>query len=234
MRGAKVVFCRKRNKYVKKRKSLVYISVFHTGNKEWNSSNSSKSKKIKIVQITCYFLAKQLCDAISTVTYNVIYNTIYIILTRFIKLNVWYYDVTHSYEVDYRLLNHISSYLYEIFMELFQSRQNDQITPVFDTCGWRCVVTPSTKIIIGTRRIIIGARRKFERVENTMVMVRKEIKEMRDLLIEKVEKSMAGKLKEMGKECAGTSKRNDDGSTPENGDGSKRDKIYHREHEKRN
>ena len=31
---------------------------------------------------------------------------------------------------------------------------------------------------------------KFERVENTMVMVRKEMKEMRDLLIEKVEKSM--------------------------------------------
>ena len=40
---------------------------------------------------------------------------------------------------------------------------------------------------------------KFERVENTMVMVRKEMKEMRDLLIEKVEKSMAGKVKEMEK-----------------------------------
>ena len=37
-----------------------------------------------------------------------------------------------------------------------------------------------------------------------------------------------------GKECGGTSKRNDDGSTPENRDRSKRDKIYHREHEKRN
>ena len=40
---------------------------------------------------------------------------------------------------------------------------------------------------------------KFERIENTMVMVRKEMKEMRDLLIEKVEKSMAGKVKEMEK-----------------------------------
>ena len=40
---------------------------------------------------------------------------------------------------------------------------------------------------------------KFERVENTMVMVRKEMKEMRDLLIEKVEKSMAGKVKKMEK-----------------------------------
>ena len=40
---------------------------------------------------------------------------------------------------------------------------------------------------------------KFERVENTMVMVRKEMKEMRDLLIEKVEKSMEGKVKEMEK-----------------------------------
>ena len=40
---------------------------------------------------------------------------------------------------------------------------------------------------------------KFERIENTMVMVRKEMKEMRDLLIEKVEKSMTGKVKEMEK-----------------------------------
>ena len=38
---------------------------------------------------------------------------------------------------------------------------------------------------------------KFERVEKTMVMVRKEMKEMKDLLIEKVEKSMTGKVKEM-------------------------------------
>ena len=71
-----------------------------------------------------------------------IYYTIYIIFTEFFKLNVWYYNVTHLYEVDYRLLSHISSYLYEIFMELFLSRQNDQIAPVLDTCGWHCVVTP--------------------------------------------------------------------------------------------
>ena len=71
-----------------------------------------------------------------------IYYTIYIIFTEFFKLNVWYYNVTHLYEVDYRLLSHISSYLYEIFMELFLSRQNDQIAPVLDTCGWRCSVTP--------------------------------------------------------------------------------------------
>ena len=32
-----------------------------------------------------------------------------------------------------------------------------------------------------------------------MVMVRKEMKEMRDLLIEKLEKSMTGKVKEMEK-----------------------------------
>ena len=62
--------------------------------------------------------------------------------TEFFKLNVWYYNVTHLYEVDYRLLSHISSYLYEIFMELFLSRQNVQIAPVLDTCGWRCSVTP--------------------------------------------------------------------------------------------
>ena len=71
-----------------------------------------------------------------------IYYTIYIIFTEFFKLNVWYYNVTHLYEVDYRLLSHISYYLYEIFMELFLSRQNDQIANVLDTCGWRCVVTP--------------------------------------------------------------------------------------------
>ena len=27
-------------------------------------------------------------------------------------------------------------------MELFLSRQNDQIAPVLDTCGWHCSVTP--------------------------------------------------------------------------------------------
>ena len=64
-------------------------------------------------------------------------------------------------------------------------------------------------------------------------MVRKEMKEMKDLLIEKVEKSVEGKVGD-GNECGRTSKRNDDGSTTENGDRSKRDKIYHREHEKRN
>ena len=37
-----------------------------------------------------------------------------------------------------------------------------------------------------------------------------------------------------GEDRGGTSKRNDDGSTPENGDGSKRDKIYHWEQETRN
>ena len=30
-------------------------------------------------------------------------------------------------------------------MELFLSRQNDQIAPVLDTCGWHCVVTPVSK-----------------------------------------------------------------------------------------
>ena len=64
-----------------------------------------------------------------------IYYTIYVILTNFIMLTVWYYNVTHSYEVDYRLLSNITSYLYEIFMELFLSRQNDQIAPVLDTFG---------------------------------------------------------------------------------------------------
>ena len=73
-----------------------------------------------------------------------IYYTIYNIFTEFFNLNVWYYNLTHLYEVDYRLLSHISSYLYKIFMELFLSRQNDQIAPVLDTCDWHCVVTPST------------------------------------------------------------------------------------------
>ena len=73
-----------------------------------------------------------------------IYYTVYIIFTEFFKLNVLYYNVTHLYEVDYMLLSHISSYLYEIFMELFLSRQNDQIAPVLDTCGWHSVVTPSS------------------------------------------------------------------------------------------
>ena len=61
-----------------------------------------------------------------------------------------------------------------------------------------------------------------------MVMARKEMKEMRNLLVEKVEKSMRGKVKEMEKNVVEQlSKRNDDGSIPESGDGSKRDKIYH-------
>ena len=48
-----------------------------------------------------------------------------------------YYNETHSYEVDYRLLSRISYHRpkYEIFMELFLSRQNDQIAPVLDTSG---------------------------------------------------------------------------------------------------
>ena len=54
MRGAKVVFCRERNKYVKIQILGVKISIFHTENKEWNILNSSQSKKIKIVQITSY------------------------------------------------------------------------------------------------------------------------------------------------------------------------------------
>ena len=62
--------------------------------------------------------------------------------TEFFKLNIWNYNVTHLYEVDYRLLSHISSYLYEIFMELFLTRQIDQIAPVLDTCGWSCSVKP--------------------------------------------------------------------------------------------
>ena len=33
---------------------LVNIIVFHIQNKEWNSLNSRKPKKIKIVQITSY------------------------------------------------------------------------------------------------------------------------------------------------------------------------------------
>ena len=53
--------------------------------------------------------------------YCYIYYTNYIILTRFIKQNVWYYNVTHSYKVDYRLLSHITCYLYEIIVE-FLSR----------------------------------------------------------------------------------------------------------------
>ena len=31
-------------------------------------------------------------------------------------------------------------------MELFLSRQNDQIAPVLDTCGWRCSVTPLRRV----------------------------------------------------------------------------------------
>ena len=70
MRGTKLVFCRERNKYVKIRKSLVYIREFHIENKEWIRSNSSKSKKkIQIVKITTRLSPIQLCDAVSTVTY---------------------------------------------------------------------------------------------------------------------------------------------------------------------
>ena len=101
---------------------------------------AADSKIFQFVQISTCLSPIQLCDAVSTVTY--ITRFTYIIFTEFFKLNVWYYNVTHLYEVDYRLLSHISSYLYEIFMELFLSRQNDQIAPVLDTCGWRCSVTP--------------------------------------------------------------------------------------------
>ena len=47
MRGAKVVFCRERNKSVKITNLGGFnISVFYTENEEWNNLNSSKSKKI--------------------------------------------------------------------------------------------------------------------------------------------------------------------------------------------
>ena len=115
------------------------MSVFHTEDKEWNSSNSSRFKNYPIC--SNYHLFKS--NTSMRCRFNCqIYYTIYIIFTEFFKLNVWYYNVTHLYEVDYRLLCHISSFLYEIFMELFLSRQNDQIAPVLDTCGWRCSVTP--------------------------------------------------------------------------------------------
>ena len=45
MRGAKVVFCRERNKYVKIHIFWGNISVFRIQNKEWNSLISSKSKE---------------------------------------------------------------------------------------------------------------------------------------------------------------------------------------------
>ena len=120
------------------------MSVFHTEDKEWNSSNSSRSKNFPIC--SNYHLFKSYTTMRCRFNCQ-IYYTIYIIFTEFFKLNVLYYNVTHLYEVDYRLLSHISSFLYEIFMELFLSRQNDQIAPVLDTCGWHCVVTPvSTQI----------------------------------------------------------------------------------------
>ena len=115
------------------------MSVFYTEDKEWNSSNSSRSKNFPIC--SNYHLFKSYTSMRCRFNCH-IYYTIYIIFTEFFKLNVWYYNVTHLYEVDYRLLCHISSFLYEIFMELFLSRQNDQIAPVLDTCGWRCSVTP--------------------------------------------------------------------------------------------
>ena len=116
------------------------MSVFHTEDKEWNSLNSSRSKNYPIC--SNYHLFKSYTSMRCRFNCQ-IYYTIYIIFTEFFKLNVWYYNVTHLYEVDYRLLCHISSFLYEIFMELFLSRQNDQIAPVLDTCGWRCSVTQS-------------------------------------------------------------------------------------------
>ena len=120
---------------------MANISVFHTEDKEWNSSNSSRSKNYPIC--SNYHLFKSY--TIMRCRFNChIYYTIYIIFTEFFKLNVWYYNVTHLYKFDYRLLSHISSYLYEIFMELFLSRQNNQIAPVLDICGWHCVVTPSS------------------------------------------------------------------------------------------
>ena len=119
------------------------MSVFHTEDKEWNSSNSSRSKNYPIC--SNYHLFKSYTSMRCRFNCQ-IYYTIYIIFTEFFKLNVWYYNVTHLYEVDYRPLCHISSFLYEIFMELFLSRQNDQIAPVLDTCGWRCSVTPLSMV----------------------------------------------------------------------------------------
>ena len=59
-------------------------------------------------------------------------------------------------------------------------------------------------------------------------MVRKEMKEMRDLLIEKVDKSMTGKVKEMEKNVVEQVKgMMMEVAIPESRDGSKRDKIYH-------
>ena len=117
---------------------MANISVFHTEDKEWNSINSSRSKNFPIC--SNYHLFKSYTTMWCRFNCHIYYK-IYIIFTEFSKLNVWYYNVTHLYEVDYRLLSHISSYWYEIFMELFLSRQIDQIAPVLDTCGWRCSVT---------------------------------------------------------------------------------------------
>ena len=76
---------------------------------------------------------------------------------------------------------------------------------------------------------------KFETVENTMVMVTKEMKEMKDLTVDRKSREEHGmESKGDGEERGGTSKWNDDGSIPENGDGNKRDKIYHWEHKTRN
>ena len=50
-----------------------------------------------------------------------------------------------------------------------------------------------------------------------MEMVRKELKGMKDLLIEKAKKNMTGKVKEM-KKRGGTIKRNDNGSIPQSRD----------------
>ena len=60
-------------------------------------------------------------------------------------------------------------------------------------------------------------------------MVRKEMKEMKERPVDQKSREEHGRESNGDrKECGGTSKRNDDGSTPENGDRSKRDKIYHR------
>ena len=130
---------------------MANISVFHTEDKEWNSSNSSRSKNFPIS--SNYHLFKSYTTMRCRFNCH-IYYTIHIIFTEFFKLNVWYYNVTHLYEVDYRLLSHISSYLYEIFMELFLSRQIDQIAPVLDTCGWRCSITP-LRLIYGSSNVKI-------------------------------------------------------------------------------
>ena len=67
----------------------IYHREFHTENKEWNSLNSSKSKKIQIVKITTRLSPIQLCDAVSTVTYIARFISFYWIY----QANAWYFII---------------------------------------------------------------------------------------------------------------------------------------------